>query len=544
MSDNRSTAAPVVTTVGTEGSDALAAQAEGDRVDGRGGDDRLASQFNWTLLIGGGGGDRLVTDLHFGGPGSTLEADAAQEGGAGDDRMTLLSVVAPGDAEFATVRNHALGGDGADIVRAEASVSGFAVSGEASNDLGGGAGDDEIRALASGAADMDYLSSVLAANRIRGGDGDDRVKAEVRSLPVDVAGGENRLWGGTGNDTLEAEIYASANSVDPLANMLDGGAGSDLLVATSFQSTNHATGTATNTFFGRGGADALHAEATSEGDDGLTDLANVIHGGSGDDWATALVRVSGGDGAPSDDARGINRMFGGAGNDDLAATVEVDGGYAVEAVNVVDGGEGDDNIYGSASAWLVYGDPGEVEAARNRLLGGAGDDTIHGAIAEGRRGLSVLEGGGGDDSLSAEGGRGNILRGGGGDDTISGSEARDRIVGGGGDDLVFGGGGADHLVFDLERPLGTDTIGDFDRSADVLVFRGLQDKGAPGAADDLDAAIAGVEDMGDGQAVRVTLGSGSVLVFEGLGTGSVDEVADLVEEPAIQLVAEGASLLA
>lgn len=54
-------------------------------------------------------------------------------------------------------------------------------------------------------------------------------------------------------------------------------------------------------------------------------------------------------------------------------------------------------------------------------------------------------------------------------------------------------------------------------------------------ADDLDA-ISTIVDAGVGLDVTVAFGSGTELVFDGLGTGAVSSIADLVDDPLIQLI--------
>ena len=66
-------------------------------------------------------------------------------------------------------------------------------------------------------------------------------------------------------------------------------------------------------------------------------------------------------------------------------------------------------------------------------------------------------------------------------------------------------------------------------------FAGMADQGVPGVADDLDA-ITTVLDAGAGMDVTVAFDSGTVLVFEGRGTGAVGSLADLVDDPLTQLV--------
>lgn len=104
----------------------------------------------------------------------------------------------------------------------------------------------------------------------------------------------------------------------------------------------------------------------------------------------------------------------------------------------LNGGDGDDTIYGSG------GD--------DYLVGGAGDDYI-----EGGDGKDYLLGGAGDDQL----------HGGQGDDTLLGGLGNDLLVGGEGNDILIGGLGSDTALYDVlvaadaTAGNGTDTWKDF-----------------------------------------------------------------------------------
>lgn len=130
-------------------------------------------------------------------------------------------------------------------------------------------------------------------------------------------------------------------------------------------------------------------------------------------------------------------------------TLEVDGGAGgnlidLRAVNgidfpnltavEVDGGLGNDTIFGSA-----LGDNLDGDAGNDVIHGGGGNDTIDGADGNDR-----LNGSAGDDVI--RGGRGrDRLRGQGGHDHIEGGDDTDRLIGGAGDDNIMGGGGRDRL---------------------------------------------------------------------------------------------------
>ncbi|WP_172961068.1 calcium-binding protein [Oceaniglobus roseus] len=142
---------------------------------------------------------------------------------------------------------------------------------------------------------------------------------------------------------------------------------------------------------------------------------------------------------------------------------------AVSAGNdSVDGGEGDDRIYG-----FVGNDTLEGNFGSDTLLGGEGNDLLHGDIAGftdaddgdnqlyGGAGDDTLEGGStGDDRLFGEAGN-DILRFGFGADTADGGSGDDRLVdtsGPGGGRVIDGGDGIDILDLNELTPAGETRI--------------------------------------------------------------------------------------
>jgi Ca2+-binding RTX toxin-like protein len=96
------------------------------------------------------------------------------------------------------------------------------------------------------------------------------------------------------------------------------------------------------------------------------------------------------------------------------------------------GGNGDDNLFGSA--------------ADETLTGGNGNDSERAGS-----GTDVLRGGNGDDFLDA----------GAGNDALYGERGSDTLIGGTGDDAMTGGQGADLFIFDNRAATGNDVITDF-----------------------------------------------------------------------------------
>ena len=107
----------------------------------------------------------------------------------------------------------------------------------------------------------------------------------------------------------------------------------------------------------------------------------------------------------------------------------IGGGNGVR--DYVDGGAGDDNLSAGSLNDIVFG--------------GSGDDTIDGGT-----GHDSLYGGSGNDTLYG-GNQGDTLYGGSGDDVLDGGKHDDVLIGGSGDDILIGGNGSDTAVFSGNR---------------------------------------------------------------------------------------------
>jgi Ca2+-binding RTX toxin-like protein len=203
---------------------------------------------------------------------------------------------------------------------------------------------------------------------------------------------------------------------------------------------------------------------------------------SGTPRADFICGVGGSDridaGAGDDRVLGTGRLRGGAGDDALLVTPGDQQRRAWEEVRSpppngtwLDGGVGDDLLWGKDGRELIRGGPGRDEidgsGGSDRLLGGLGADLVNGG-----EGKDYLAGGDGNDSLAGHhgndvvtgGGGDDIVRGGyfndsnerfrpGGDDRLLGGAGRDRVVGGTGRDVVDGGSGEDQLFGGLNDDL-------------------------------------------------------------------------------------------
>ena len=191
--------------------------------------------------------------------------------------------------------------------------------------------------------------------------------------------------------------------------------------------------------------------------------ADVLYGAASDDLLIGLG--------------GSDRLFGNAGNDrlfgDKNTTFEKSlAGGAGRGKNSrgdwLDGGEGDDLLFGTPSRDVLLGGNG-----RDTLVGGAGDDNLSGDETTGelaenwdfkRVDVSLGDGTvshrnvnsdasysaaeeGGNDLLYGQGGR-DFINGGWGDDLLDGGTENDLLGGDGGNDTLIGGDGDDTLLGD------------------------------------------------------------------------------------------------
>jgi Ca2+-binding RTX toxin-like protein len=131
----------------------------------------------------------------------------------------------------------------------------------------------------------------------------------------------------------------------------------------------------------------------------------------------------------------------GGGGDGAADTVTVDGTVGTDAVNV-SAVNGAVFVTGSPATVAIF----NAEAANDRLIvdGGAGDDVINASMLP--AGAITLEIDGGDGNDVIFGSQGNdILHGGNGNDALVGGQGNDHLFGDAGNNLLIGGAGIDQL---------------------------------------------------------------------------------------------------
>ena len=157
---------------------------------------------------------------------------------------------------------------------------------------------------------------------------------------------------------------------------------------------------------------------------------------------------------------GSDSLFGKAEDDDIKGFAGDDKLYGYTGDDLIDGGDGNDFISGDGGNDLIIGAAGE-----DYLDGSYGDDIVLGGQdndrVNGGHGSDALSGGDGEDRV--RGGHGDdILSGGSEDDHLEGGAGSDVLSGDGGKDKMFGGEGADTFVFFADTAFNeTDEIWDF-----------------------------------------------------------------------------------
>ncbi len=179
-------------------------------------------------------------------------------------------------------------------------------------------------------------------------------------------------------------------------------------------------------------ADAAKAVKVDLSLDGVQQKTGV---GGGKDILISIENLVGSDFADTLKGNDVaNHLDGGAGNDQL---------YGFGGADTLTGADGNDQLWGGGDADSLYGGIGN-----DKLYGEAGNDVLVGA--DGNDQLW-----GGDDADSLDGGIGNDkLYGEAGSDTLTGGDGNDQLWGGDGTDSLDGGIGNDKLYGEA----GSDTL--------------------------------------------------------------------------------------
>ena len=376
----------------------------------------------------------------------------------------------------------------------------------------GNAGNDLIYGNSPSAISFSPASTLL------GGEGDDAIKSSYGTALIDGGGGRDTINGGTNASTI------------------DGGLDSDIIYAGSQNDLIYWQDGA-DTIYGGGGNDSVIAQLS------IVQMAEVaLTSGGIVTWLAnhgvilnSIEFING---------EAVDMVIGGTGNDDLTGT---------SAQEKIYGGNGDDTLTGGAGDTLVGGegkdlfiiqasaviadDDGDQGGISVTLVGQFAEDlpvisqiSLDGGAAFALNTLPVTQTGtAGADTLYGVIGAKDVLSGLDGDDLMVGYDGADTLIGGTGSDTLDGGDGVDLADYSglgaavrVDLVAGTDISG----TATDLLTGIEQIRGAASAADTITGSSAD-ETLrgggGSGSNADSILGGGGNDVIDGeAGPDSID----------------------
>ncbi|MFN8742342.1 MAG: right-handed parallel beta-helix repeat-containing protein, partial [Pirellula sp.] len=466
---------------GQEGDDLLGGGGGDDELFGGAGADRLIGQAGNDLLVGadrdsslgdtedylqGDSGDdtlfgNLGNDILFGGSGFNV-----LYGGSGDDRLSNgngggeLYGEEGNDLLFAGGGDWLYGGDGDDTLYGaynwQTLVSARLFGDDGQDTIYGSFIDDTI----FGGAGNDTIYGLQGNDKIYGGTGDDLLAGLKGNNSESYPGEDNdQLFGEEGNDVLLGEQGQDFLSGGSGQDTLEGGQDADRLDGDSDNDTLRGN-QGHDLLHGGEGDDLLHGD---DGDDQLHgDRGNdSLYGGSGSDWLHGGAGLDLLDGQSGNDVlfagAGLGkRLFGGDGDDEIYGADEgsEDENFtdAIWFGDVIDGGAGNDKIFGLGGADYIVAGPGDDEVDGGDhgdwISGGDGNDRINAGIQPSIGPGDQLFGDDGNDILIGSH-RADFLYGGTGNDRIEGLDGNDHLEGNEGDDEIYGGFGQNSILGQL-----------------------------------------------------------------------------------------------
>lgn len=293
------------------------------------------------------------------------------------------------------------------------------------------------------------------------------------------------LYDNGGTDTLDFSTDFHDQQVDLRPEGISSvyGASGNLSIARDTVIENYIAGSGDDRIIGNTVVNRLDG---GDGDD-------VLHGGPGNDglWGSdGNDTLVGGAGA--------DRYYGG-GDSDTVSYFDSPQGVTVRLHSqAASGGDASGDSFPSLVDVTYTDADGVAQTDRlpdvEHLTGSALDDTLAGDRRD-----NNIDGGAGDDTLyGGPGGGDDVMTGGPGNDRLFGGQGADTLIGGPGDDRLAGGPGADVFVFGPGE--GTDTVTEFSTGTDMVDLTAFDIENTDGltmAIDD-DGVTVDLTDIGGG----------------------------------------------
>ena len=448
--------------IGGRSGDTLTGNDQANELRGMGGNDALTGGAGADMLKGGDGNDTLKGD----------DGDDMLDGGPGADKLDGGGTLQVPGRDIATYAS------------AEAGVTVDLSGGNSGRgDAAGDSFDGIEQYVGSYHADIfiagddpDHITGgpTTGPGELTAGDTSKDTVSYVRSdegVTVDLSsnGAQSTTDNGyaSGDELISIENVIGSNHRDTLT-AADGG--SVITGGREFDTLVGGSGSDTFVFASGDGDDDINTFTISDGQDKI-DLSAFTSIASLDDLKDDISN-RGGD-----------------------IEIDLPGGGEIRLNTATGFDASDDDFYGlTADNFIFY---------TKRISGNMGD-----------RFNNEINGGSGDDAIYGEQGR-DILNGGDGDDEIYGGEDKDTINGGEGDDWLDGGTGDDTFVF--EPGNGNDVIMDFETGAtgDKIILKGFKN------ADGLDLTSTSGITVGSDGVIDLTAYGGGMISLEDYTSGDV-----------------------
>ncbi|AGA31515.1 beta strand repeat-containing protein [Singulisphaera acidiphila] len=392
------------TLLGGDGNDTLIGGTGDDLLDGGDGDDVLFGGTGNNTLIGGAGNDTILIN-------GTDFADIIILGEVTPGTLTTSINGASGSNLYSSIERitiHGLGGN--DFINAGSVATALVITGDDGDDvIIGGLGADFL----DGGRGNDSINGSAGNDTLYGGEGNDTLTGGT---------GNDQLFGGDGSDTI---VWNNGDNSD----LVEGGEGTDIAIINGASAGDAFTVTPNGV--------RIKFDRTNLVPFTL-DIAGIeqmnINSGAGND-TIAVSDLTG------TELKAIKIDLGtGDGTQDI---VTIDGSNLADDIAITQAGPAID-VTGLYTRFSITGSAAGSDVLQVR--GNGGDDRIK-ADSGVERSIGIqLEGGAGNDFLSADA----TLLGGLGDDTLIGGTGPDVLLGGAGNDLIIGGEGDDLLMGDAD----------------------------------------------------------------------------------------------